>query len=103
MKRRALTVVGQEKTRLNGLREWLEGAGQTHGTRFDYAKARAQFHTQKSAPVDIFCRDHRLWFKALPFNHLRSKSGGCKHCDQGKAIAYFRSKEFAKFNEWLRE
>ena len=50
-----------------------------------------KFSSQKK--IQIYCKEHDYWFKALPSDHSRNQTGCCTHCvalkksvDQGNAI-----------------
>lgn len=44
---------------------------------------------------------HDIWFEITPFNHVRSKDGGCPQCDKETAVGNFRRKGEKKFTEWF--
>ncbi len=100
-KKRVLSPEGQEKLRLSGYAEWMKGVIPKHGEKFDYSRAKDQFKTQKKSLVEIRCAMHDEWFTTTPFDHLRSKNGGCKACDTADAVARFREKEAQKFLPWF--
>jgi hypothetical protein len=100
-KRRVLSCEGQEKLRLAGYAEWMKGVIPKHGEKFDYSRAKDQFKTQKKSLVEIRCAAHDEWFTTTPFDHLRSKNGGCRECDTADAVARFREKEGQKFLPWF--
>jgi hypothetical protein len=100
-KRRVLTSEGQEKLRLSGYAEWMKGVIPKHGEKFDYSRAQDQFKRQKKPIVEIYCKTHDIWFTVAPFDHLRSKNGGCPSCDTADAVARFRERESIKFLKWF--
>lgn len=102
-KKRQLTPEGQEKLRLRGYSEWMRGVFPKHLEKFEYSRAKDQFRRQKKPRVEIFCKAHENWFSVTPFNHLRSKNGGCPECDTADAVARFREKEGAKFLKWFED
>jgi DNA-directed RNA polymerase subunit M/transcription elongation factor TFIIS len=75
--------------------KWKLRAITLHKNRFNYSKSHIH--------VIVKCNSHNLEFNVSPFNHLRSKSGGCKKCDFEIASNAFLAKEEIKFNKWFLE
>ena len=102
-KKRTLTAQGEAKLRLAGLHDWVFKATGIHGDKYDYTNVPKTFQTQKKPPVAVFCKTHELRFKVLPFNHIRSKSGGCRQCDEVLSVRYLRDRESKKFSAWFEK
>lgn len=101
--KRVMSPEGLAKTRTRHLNSWLQEAIKKHGSRFSYEEVGATFERQKGPPVIVFCQKHKERLLVTPFNHLRSKSGGCAKCDVEGASDYFRKREEPKFLEWFEE
>jgi len=102
-KKRTMSSVGLVKMRAGHLLKWLNEASRKNDNRFDYEKVPALFQTQKGPAVEVVCRVHQKSFFVTPFNHLRSKNGGCKNCDQLDSVSYFRKREWEKFYPWFEK
>lgn len=89
------------KKREDNFLKWKKAAVAIHKERFDYSKSNEHFQSQKTPEIIIKCNAHNIVFNVSPFNHLRSKSGGCKKCDYEIASNAFLAKEEKKFNKWF--
>lgn len=48
-----------------------------HGNKYDYS--RVQYIGDKS-PVDVYCREHDIWFKQHPGRHVNVGASSCPKC-----------------------
>jgi hypothetical protein len=101
--KRKISAEGQEKIRLSGYKAWINRAYEIHGIAFDYSCSFENFKTQKKPEISITCVKHANKFYVTPFNHIRFKSGGCKHCDTEQASNYFLDREYKKFENYFQK
>ena len=62
----------------NKTEAFIEEAVSVHGDNFDYTET--DYKTAK-IKIEIFCKRHG-YFKTIPYNHLKTKSGGCPLCKE---------------------
>jgi hypothetical protein len=101
--KRQISLEGQEKIRLRGMQNFINAAEERYGTGFNYGHVPNSFRTQRNPEVLIECNKHKERFWIKPFDHLRSKCGGCKSCDQEQMQSYFLQREERKFMHFFAE
>lgn len=89
--------------RQKNLGNWLAAATRKHQSTFDYIVAKAQYRTQKSPKVTLYCNRHEKEFSVTPHDHLRYDGGGCPECEhQARSLSKFEV-QAAKFHAWFVE
>ena len=77
--------------------QFIKEAKEKHGDKFDYSKT---VFTKWDENVIITCPIHGD-FEVKPYNHLRSKFGGCKECNDKKQLTteQFVKQAIAKYGD----
>lgn len=89
--------------RQKNLGNWLVAATRKRQSTFDYSVAKAQYRTQKSPKVTLYCNLHEKEFSVSPHDHLRYDGGGCPECEhQARSLSKFEV-QAPKFHAWFVE
>lgn len=64
-------------SKVNSTKSFIEKAIEINKDKFDYSKVE---YINSNSEIEILCKKHNVWFKQIPYVHLRGGLGACKMC-----------------------
>lgn len=88
-------ILRSKQAKTTDIEEVIKRSIDLFGDKFDYTKTRETYIKVKAKCI-FHCKKHNLDFEYKPFDHFRSKYGGCKLCKNETSLKNKEKEEIAK-------